>query len=282
MTAPLSYEATSEILGSIRIPAAPAAFMELHELMQHDEPEMGAVADTIGKDVGLAALVLKTVNSPFFGLRTQVTSIRQATGLLGLLNIGNIVAGLALRRAMEESGGPSPEHYWESPANIGMAAARLAQRFRGVPPDEAYLLGLFHNVGVPLMMQRFDNYLAVLGASPCHGPGLIACEDAHFKTNHAVVGYYVCRSWGLPAHIGELILRHHEVDEVFAQEGGAPTRTGLMLAILKMAEHIDQCYWGRPDPEWEACGEAVLGYVGISTTDFADIVDDLVELLAKD
>lgn len=65
MSSPLSYEATSEILQSIRIPSAPAAFMELHALMQQDEPDIDAVAATISRDPGLSALVLKTLNSPF-------------------------------------------------------------------------------------------------------------------------------------------------------------------------------------------------------------------------
>lgn len=283
MSTPLSFEATSEILGSVRIPSAPAVFMDLHELMQRDEPDIEAVAATIARDPGLSALVLKTLNSPFFGLRTEVKSIRQATVLLGLLNVGNIVAGLALRRAMEEAGGAAPDNYWDSPMNVGMVAARLAQRFPGLMPDEAYMLGLFHNVGVPLMMQRFADYASVWRDSQCDGETITVCEEARYQTHHAVVGYLVSRSWGLPAHIGELILQHHEVDAVFSESGGAVTRKGTLLAVLKMAEHIDQRFWGRiEDPEWARVGEQVLHYTGISSSDFADIAEDMLELLSRE
>ena len=225
LNTPLSYEATSQLLQSIRIPSAPAVFMDLHALMQKDEPDIDAVATTIARDPGLAALVLKTLNSPFFGLRNKVTSIRQATILLGLLNVSNIVAGLALKRAMEDAGGPMPDHYWDSPVNIGMVAARLTQYFGGVPPDEAYMLGLFHNVGMPLMMERFPDFLHVVREPGCGG--VTACEDRHYQTNHAVIGYYVSRSWGLPEHVGELILRHHDVEDVLP--------AGVVLAVQKTA-----------------------------------------------
>ena len=282
MNTPLSFEATSEILGAIKIPAAPAVFMDLHELMQRDEPEIDAVAATISRDAGLSALVLKTLNSPFFGLRIKVKSIHQATMLLGLLNIGNIVAGLALRQAMETAGGPTPEHYWESPVNVGMVAARLAQRVAGVPADEAYMLGLFHHVGIPLMMERFDDYLKTLRESACDGRSPVECEDQRYHTNHAVVGYFVSRNWALPEHIGDLILRHHDVQAVLGENAGAVSRSGLLLAVLKMAEHIDQRYWGKPvDPEWQRHGQTVLDYVGVSSTDFEDIVEDMVELLSQ-
>jgi HD-like signal output (HDOD) protein len=278
----LSFEATSKILGSVPIPSAPAAYMDLHELMQQDEPDIEAVAATIARDPGLAALVLKTLNSPFFGLRSKVSSIRQATVLLGLLNVGNIVAGLALRMAMEEAGGPEPEHYWDSPVNIGMVAARLAQQLPGVLPDEAYMLGLFHNVGPPLMMQRFDDYRGLLLEAQSDGQSVLEREDERYSTNHAVVGYYVSRSWGLPEHIGDLILRHHDVDGVFADNDGRFTREGGLIAALKMAEHIDKRFWGKnDDPEWQAWGDAVLSYTGISSTDFEDIVEDMIELLGQ-
>lgn len=278
----LSFEATNEILGSVKIPSAPAVFMQLHELMQSDEPDIDEVANTIQNDMALAALVLKTVNSPFFGLRTEVKSIRQATMLLGLLNIGNIVAGLALRRAMEEQGGEAPDNYWDSPANVGKVAARLATRVPGVLPDEAYMLGLFHHVGIPLMMQRFADYLAVTREVHCQGGHVTDCEDAHYRTNHAVVGYFVSKSWGLPKHIGELILNHHAVNEVLGRDGGRMTREGGLLAVLKMAEYVDQRFWGRfDDPEWQQHGADILAYVGISDTDFEDFVEDMVDLLSQ-
>lgn len=278
----LDFETASRILGSVPIPAAPAAFMDLREQMQQDDPDIDAVSASIARDPGLSARVLKTVNSPFFGLRSQVTSIRQATVLLGLPNVANIVAGLALRQAMEAAGGPAPEHFWDSPVNVGMVAARLVQRIPGASPDQAYMLGLFHDVGMPLMMQRFPDH-ADLACDPAYEKhGMVTCEDGRYGTNHAVVGYLVSRSWGLPSHIGELILRHHEVDEVLAEDGGALSPKGGLLAVLKMAEHIDQCFWGCPDnPEWRRCGDSVLAYVGISSTDFADVVDDMVDLLSQ-
>jgi HD-like signal output (HDOD) protein len=254
--------------------------MDLHELMQQDEPDIEAVASTISRDPGLSALVLKTLNSPFFGLRSHVTSIRQATVLLGLLNVGNIVAGLALRRAMEDAGGPAPEHYWDSPMNVGMVAAKLAQRLPGVLPDEAYMLGLFHNVGMPLMMQRFEDYRAFLVGPDCDAASIILCEEERYQTNHAVIGYYVSRGWALPEHIGDLILRHHDVTDVLGEGDGSFSVKGGLLVALKMAEHIDRRFWGRKDDaEWEAVGAEVLAYAGLSATDFEDLVEDMIELL---
>ena len=70
-------------------------------------------------------------------------------------------------------------------------------------------------------------------------------------------------------------------DTLLAEDGGALTPKGALLASLKMAEYIDEVYWGRGgDPQWRRCGPAVLAYVGLSSTDFDDIVEDMVDLLS--
>lgn len=248
--------------------------------MQQDEPDLGKVADIVERDVGMAMLVLKTVNSAFFGLRTKATSIRQATALLGLINISNIVAGLALKRALDTEDRVLPPEFWDSPVNIAMVAATLAQRYGGIKPDEAYLLGLFQNAGEVLMMQRFGDYANLLEQMHRGEQCQVKFEDARFGTNHAVVGYFISTSWGLPHYVQEIILHHHEAGEFLREEGGVSSLPRTLMAVLKMAEHIDACFWGRRDnAEWQRHGDVVLGYLGVSSIEFLDVTDDMVELL---
>jgi hypothetical protein len=77
-------------------------------------------------------------------------------------------------------------------------------------------------------------------------------------------------------------MNHHSVSEVLGRDGGRMSRDGGLLAVLKMAEYVDQRFWGRfDDPEWHHHGAEVLAYVGISGTDFEDIVEDMVDLLSQ-
>lgn len=276
----LSLEDTERLLDSIRIPSAPAILLELQEALQQEEPDMGAVSDAIERDVGMSSLVLKTVNSAFFGLRHKARSIRQATALLGLINIGNIVTGLALKRALQDRADVTPPEFWDSPVNVAMVAAMLAQRYGSIPPDEAYMLGLFQNAGEVLMAQRFPDYLSCLNASREECCDLAYKEDDRYGTNHAVIGYFISASWGLPKHIQQIILRHHDAGAFLAEDDGVASVPRTLMAVLKMAEHIDACFWGRRDnPEWRLQGEYVLQYLGVSSIEFLDVTDDMVELL---
>ncbi len=272
---------TAKLIGTIKIPPAPFILLKLQEELRKTEPALMAIADLISQDVGMSGLVLRTVNSPFFGLRAKVRSIQHATSLLGIRYTANIVAGLALKRTFEEAGGPNPPNFWDSPSNTAMAAADIARRISRGPPDEAYMLGLFHNSGHALLMQRFADYREFHTASVNLEDGLITeLEDRRYNTDHATLGSMLARSWGLEPQITAVIREHHNVVERLKTLGPAVNTEGTLLCILKMAEHVDKGFWGlEPDHEWSRIQASVLDYVGLSEPDFNDLRDDLKEKL---
>ena len=67
-----------KIVREIGIPPCPAILTKLLKEMREDEPDYNKASKLIGADVSLAAAMLKTVNSAFFGLATKATSVNQA------------------------------------------------------------------------------------------------------------------------------------------------------------------------------------------------------------
>ncbi|MEI6701906.1 MAG: HDOD domain-containing protein [Deltaproteobacteria bacterium] len=82
---------------SIGIPACPAILLELSEETKKADPDFQKVEKLVSKDVGLSATLLKTINSPFYGLRNKISSVSQAVGLLGLSTLSSTISGLVLR-----------------------------------------------------------------------------------------------------------------------------------------------------------------------------------------
>ena len=74
-----------QIVKDIGIPPCPTILTKLMQEMRHDDPDFAKLGKLIGGDVSLAAAMLKTVNSPFYGLRTKATSVPQAIALLKLI-----------------------------------------------------------------------------------------------------------------------------------------------------------------------------------------------------
>ena len=279
MTDSTEDELVRKALKNIKIPPAPHVLDKLHKELQKDDPELDAIAEIQAQDVGLSALVLRSVNSPYFGLRTKAVSIQHATSLFGLRNIVNIVAGLALRRVFEESEGANPPNFWDSPLNVAMAATAIARAVFYPRPDEAYMLGLFHNAGHPLLTQHFAGYAEFM-SQHINTPEQSICtaEDRQYRVEHAVLGYFLARAWGLDKRIANVIRDHHQVKSRFAaRDRGDPSELSL-LAILKMAEHIDKLFWGyQPDYEWLEIQDLVLNFVGLTEKDFADLHQDIAD-----
>jgi len=248
------------------------------------DPDLRAIARLISQDPGLSGALLKTVNSPFFGLANRIASIQQAVNLLGCRSVINLINAQSIRGELTDAAIVTLNRFWDSAQDVASTCLALAKRIGLPAPDEAYTLGLFHNCGIPLMLTRFPGYMAVLEeAYASVGPEtrITDIENRVLNTNHAVVGYFVARSWKLPLHLCEAIANHHNAMALFSDEWSDP-QIKTLLAILKMAEHICACHrvlGEQPqDHEWDAVAQLVLEYVGLSEYDFEcqrDIIREL-------
>lgn len=270
------------LVEDMRIPPVPEILTDLNRVLQKDEPDLLEIAALVEKDAGLAGLVLKAVNSPLFGLRNTVSSILQAVNLLGIGYTINIVMGVALRQTFESQGESLPS-YWELPANVALVAAALTGRLTSCSRDEGYLLGLFHNAGHAMIHQRFPEYQEFYLAN-LEDPDFCIThfENEQYQFDHAVMGFYLARSWQVPAHLCSVIRHHHESDELLAEGHlqNDPDCSKGLLAILKIAEHVEAVFRGiDQDHEWARSKSVVLEYMGLSEDDYEEIRADMLEKL---
>ncbi|HCM06288.1 MAG TPA: histidine kinase, partial [Oceanospirillales bacterium] len=150
-------------------------------------------------------------------------------------------------------------------------------------PDLAYLLGLFHNAGVPLLMSRFDNYLEVLEQSYSEGSDrIIDVENTLLSTNHAVVGYYIAKSWNLPKVLCDAIAEHHNCKRHFLGPQTTESESKTLLAILKLSEHICGSFKilgnQEVDHEWELIGSEILTHLGLGEYDVEQLQANAEEM----
>jgi HD-like signal output (HDOD) protein len=276
----LDQETTLKLIDSVRIPPAPVVVQEIHRLLQRDDTTLADIGAVIARDVAISSLLLQAVNSPAYGLRSEARSIQHAAGLLGMRNTVNIVAALALRHSLEQDNSEQISGFWDSAANTGLAAAGIARQVGGFAPDEAYMLGLFHNAGHTLMTQRFNDYPGFYeqhinaAAKPVN-----VYENARYQCNHAVLGYYLAGAWGVSKRLQRVIGEHHDPQALKLDKG----KDGdVPLAILKFAEHVDKRFRLVPtDHEWDRCSERVLYTLGLSEVDYEELRDDLLDKLTE-
>lgn len=249
----------------VNLPPQPRVLAELDTLVSRDEVSLWRIAGLVRQDAGLTARVFKVVHSPLFGLRREVDSLERALALLGLEPALTIIKSAALRDAI---GGEGLDVFWDRANDIAVLCSLIAKRQRDVlrvAPEHAHMAGLFHDCGVPILMQRFPGYCADIART---WPDLGA-EDAAHNTNHAVVGYLMGRNWKLPEAVCQAIRHHHEPAE--AVDGKTP-----LLAILLMATHLRDLFCGHPDSRWWEIEPAILAELGISPLAKDEFTDEVL------
>jgi HD-like signal output (HDOD) protein len=275
----LNQAEAQKLVGSIKIPPQPEIVRSIILERSSDEPDIQRIAHLISNDVGLSATVLKSVNSPYYGLRNKVGSIQQAVAMLGLKNIGALVMGLALRTSVKVEG---IERFWESAARSAELAGLLARKLRLPLVEEAHLYTLFHDSAVPLLLQRFPEYRQTMREMANTGwVKVTALEDARHNTNHAVVGGLLASNWGLPDIIRDAISLHH--DATIFNSDTLPREVLTLVALGHVAEHVESTLSQQMnDSVWEEFGTTCRLHLEMEEEDFHDFIDSAKDMFGID
>lgn len=279
----IATDSVSDILKTITIPPCPAVVAALQQESRRSEVDFRKIIRLISADLGLAAAMMKTANSPFFGLRKKVQSVSQASAVLGLKNVINIVNGLALQRSLSPQG-VSMERFWDRSNQHAMVSARLARRVPGLSQEDAYSFGLFHDCGIPILMQRFPEYRHTLALANRSSRPIWEVENERHGTDHVVVGVMLARNWQLPALLVQAIRLHHHFDiliDTSPDERDISDSVRSLTAISLLADHLIGRFLGVPDEiEWLAHGASVLNYLSFDEEEVEELHGEINEELS--
>ncbi len=262
MAAVISKDDAEKALKGITIPPRPTILTELMKEMKKEMADSRIIARLISADVSLSAATLKTVNSPFFGISREVSSVHQAITLLGMRNVTTLVTGLMIRKAV---GGDKVlmEKFWDKAEKLANIAAYIAGRLPRLSKDDAYTYTLFRDCGMPVLIQKFPGYkvtLAVAHNNP-HRP-ITEVENERLATNHAVVGYLLGKAWYLPEFLCDAIHNHHD-PAIFAPNDPLRAESRTLIAIGALAEQLfDEVHQEPPGLFWRTAGPTVLYDLG--------------------
>lgn len=198
---------TADALIKFELPPRPAVLAALTEQMHSEDPDLARIGSLVAADVGLAASVIKTVNSPYFGLARPVASVQQAVTYLGLAEVFGIVTGALLKRSFPANA-PMMEALWDQSSRRGELMGKVARALRVLAPDRAYTCGLFEDCGMALLLLHGPGYPEMLKEAPA---ALQEAERSRYGIDHAALSEALVRTWGLPDATAQAVRRHHEL-----------------------------------------------------------------------
>jgi HD-like signal output (HDOD) protein len=258
----------------IKIPPQPKVLLDLRHALSKDDYDVRSLARIISGDPGITAMLFKVARSPLFGRGKHFTALEQVIQVVGVKQTFNLVQAMALSVSISDKARQAFEVFWTRSQEIADLASLIAAdrvSVCNVFPDQAYLAGIFHECGVPVLMQRFPDYCkAVKLDSTCCWPNLKE-EDERYNVDHTSIGYLVARHWNLPDFVCAAIQYHHEMPR---DELGA---TCTLVAILQLAIHFYHRMSGVSDSLWLKIREFVLNELGIHPDAENEYFEDIRE-----
>lgn len=234
----------ARIAATERLPAMPKVAHELMQLSVNPYANASDLAAIVQQDPSLAAQLLRYANSPLYGYRGEVQSIRDVIArVLGYDLVMDIALGVAVGRSFRNPAeGPlGLRAYWRHAVYCASLTQRLAERLPAAQrprPGLSYLAGLLHNFGVLLLGHLFPEDFQLLNEGLAGEPGraLPALEDELLGVSHTELGAWLMRTWNMPEELLGAIRHHH--DEEYAGSYAVYANLVLLANRLLASQQI--------------------------------------------
>ena len=219
------------VKGLEKLPTLPGIAVKILEAVRNAETSLKEIADILSADLSLSAEVLKAINSPFYGLRTKVTSVHHAVNMLGLSSVKSLALSFSLVKNFrsKETGGFNHTNFWKDSLIGAVSAKVMAEKVLPNLADDAFFLGLLQNIGILTLADMMPNQYSLV-VSEINNDGY-TCHEAEVQIlgfNHMEIGQYLTKSWGLPDTFYIPIGYHHRPEKLDTDSSEIQALTKLL------------------------------------------------------
>jgi len=201
--------------GLNQLPSLPAIlFPVLNQLAgDSDAIDLQKTVQLVSHDGALTTQVLHMANSPLFGMRSHVSTLRGAALTLGVSRLRDIVTSCCLMQCSPKDSGLDAISFWEHSLACALIARNLSRKLNYPDPERAYLAGLVHDLGILVNMLLIPREFARLFriAKDTQRP-LRDVEIEQIGISHELTGDLLASHWHLFDYLTEVMRRHHDVE----------------------------------------------------------------------
>lgn len=194
------------------VSSLPAVAVRIIEVANDSTTGAEDLHEVVQFDAALAMRIMRTVNSSYYSLQNKVADLRLAITLLGFKEVRNLAMTAYVAQLFKKAPGYgtySREGLWNHLIGAGAATQLIAQICRRVPPAEAYLAGLLHDLGLILIDQYLHKPFCKIVDALNNDTPICQVESEILGFDHTELGEFVAARWHLPEHLTTTIRYHH-------------------------------------------------------------------------
>jgi len=200
-----------------KMPSLPTSVAKILEVCNDPKASPADLNRIISIDPVLMGKVMKLINSAYYGLNQEITSLVRAIIMLGINTVKNLALSTAVLSTLGkavQSQALNMDGFWRHSLCVGVAAKLIATQ-RKVDRkmlEEYFIAGLLHDIGkIPLNNRLTEDYVQVMSLSDRELLPLYQAEAQIFSMSHGEVGGMVVENWKLGEEIQDAVRYHHTV-----------------------------------------------------------------------
>jgi putative nucleotidyltransferase with HDIG domain len=227
----------ARLQGELELPFLPQTSSQVLSLCNEQSCDARKLSDLIQRDPSLAGHVLKVANSAAYAPTEPIHSLLQAVSRLGMVVVCEISVAVSLRGRVFEVPGfqPRVRAIWAHSAATAVYAKEVARLLRR-NVEGAFLCGLLHDVGKPIVLQE----LVDISRERTTKPVPSAIGEAAMDEYHLAIGARLVEFWKLAPWMAEVVRFHHDPEAApqYAEEA----------RITRLADLLAHWALGKLDP----------------------------------
>ena len=190
----------------------PQVYLQVKKVIDNPKSTMADLSRAISIDPGMTAMVLKLVNSAFYGMPRKVETISRAVGILGMQPLHDLVLAISVTKAFS---GLSQQVmnmsiFWANSFFSGLAARELARKCFLVDSERMFMEGLLRDLGHLVLYQHLPEQAEeAMKISANTGEPIQTTEQNLIGFDYTQVGKALVDAWHLPRNLGEAIRHQH-------------------------------------------------------------------------
>ena len=274
-----AHQLKNRILKSlVDLPPMNEVVTKAQEIMVDPNSNIEDFAAIIETDQSMVVKILKLMNSAYYGLSREVSSVRQACSLLGFQALRELIVAVGVSNVLgEKLKGYEFEsgELWLHSIATGFCSRILAEKKHRELTNDAYTGGLLHDVGKiildPYVLERkdaFDDFMKD------ETKMVLDAEKAVLGFDHAEIASDICRKWHIPENVTIAIQYHHYPSLSEGSELAHIVHTADYLVRLSGLGYED-------DDLMVELEEGALDFLGFKQENFSDITFQVLEYVQK-
>ena len=198
------------------LPEIPSVVFELKQVVENPKSSAEHIARVVSRSPSLTAVLLRIVNSSFYGLPSKISTVTHAVSLIGTQEISVLALGIFVLSIFKKI--PKETIDMQSFLRHSLVCGLLSRVFaahKNIPQTEQlFVSGLLHDLGRLLLYIYFpDESRHVLAHSRNRNKLLYQEEKDYLGCDHAQIGVQLMKQWQLPLILEHNVLYHHKPSE---------------------------------------------------------------------